>query len=255
MKDILAESNKGVLADAVGDGTLLAFDYDGTLAPIVGDPDKAAMRAATRELLTELARVLPCAVISGRAQDDVSRRLRGVDVIGVMGNHGLEPWRRTEMYAARVQRWLSVLAGLDEVEGLRIEDKTFSLAIHYRHCLDKIAALARVVELVDRLEGARLISGKDVVNLVPAGAPHKGAGLELLRSRLGCVRAIYVGDDVTDEDAFALEESGRVFGIRVEMSETSRASYFIEDQRRVDDLLRLLLSMHPGRAELVGKGK
>jgi trehalose 6-phosphate phosphatase len=241
MKDILAEPHRQVVADLARSHALIAFDYDGTLAPIVDDPDMALMRHRTRDLLIDLAHIFPCAVISGRSQEDVNRRLRGIDVVGVIGNHGLEPWRRTELQAERVQQWLPALReGLNGLPGVTIENKFFSVAVHYRQSPAKGAARERTLEIAEGLSGLRIINGKDVVNLVPAGASNKGTALESLRERVGCVSSVYVGDDETDEDAFALEDSGRVLGIRVEPLESSRASFFIRDQESIDDLLRSL---------------
>jgi trehalose 6-phosphate phosphatase len=82
-----------------------------------------------------------------------------------------------------------------------------------------------------------------VVNLLPPGAPHKGVALERARRQLGCDTALYVGDDETDEDVFGLDQPGQLLGIRVGRREASRASYFVRDQRRVDDLLRALVAL------------
>ena len=70
MRHILARANRDVLRQFACSRVLLAFDYDGTLAPIVSDPKQAAMRATTRALLSEIAKRYPCVVISGRARAD-----------------------------------------------------------------------------------------------------------------------------------------------------------------------------------------
>ena len=75
-----------------------------------------------------------------------------------------------------------------------------------------------------RLGPVRLVGGKHVVNLLPAGAPHKGLALERARARLGCDTAIYVGDDETDEDVFALDQPGRLLAIRVGRKPSSSAA-------------------------------
>jgi trehalose 6-phosphate phosphatase len=68
---------------------LVAFDYDGTLAPIAPTPEAASMRADTRRLLGRVASRYPCVVISGRALDDLTRRLDGIPLWYVFGNQGL----------------------------------------------------------------------------------------------------------------------------------------------------------------------
>jgi trehalose 6-phosphate phosphatase len=243
MKHILSRRNVEVLRQFAWSKVLLALDYDGTLAPIVNDPQKAHMRSRTRDLLAEVARLYPCAVISGRAQQDVLRRLRGVGVIEAIGNHGLEPSKYAGPLMGKVRRWLPVLeAGLRGLKGVVIEDKVFSLAVHYRLSREKRKAREAIREAAASLSDVRTIGGKMVVNLVPEGAPHKGMALRGARARFQCDTAIYVGDDDTDEDVFGLDEPGRLLGIRVEKSEDSRAEYFIEGQAEMDDLLEVLRS-------------
>jgi trehalose 6-phosphate phosphatase len=87
------------------------------------------------------------------------------------------------------------------------------------------------------------------VNLLPITAPHKGIALERERERLRCDTAIFVGDDKTDEDVFALDQPGRLLGIRVGRSRTSAAAYYIPSQRSIDDLLRALVDLRRDAAQ------
>jgi trehalose 6-phosphate phosphatase len=242
MKDILTPVNQSVLSQICWSNVLLAFDFDGTLAPIVDEPAAAQMRPRTRALLEKLARLYPCIVISGRAQEDVLRRVRGIGLAAVVGNHGLEPWRRTEVFAAAAQSWLpSLRRALHAIEGVMIEDKLFSLAVHYRLAPLKKQARAAILKCTQDLDGVRIIGGKDVINLVPRGAPHKGTALERQRERMGCDTALYVGDDETDEDVFALDDPGRLLTIRVGKKATSRAPFFLRNQSGIDRLLSALV--------------
>jgi trehalose 6-phosphate phosphatase len=244
MKDILAASNHQVLAQVAWSKAVLGFDYDGTLAPIVEDPENARMRESTRDLLEAVARRYPCVVISGRSQEDVARRVRGAGVFEVIGNHGLEPWRRTEPFAAHVHEWVATLKReLASDAGVFIEDKVFSVAVHYRRAPSRMEARRRIVDVVARLSGVRIVGGKCVVNVIPQGAPHKGTALETAREHLGCDLALYVGDDETDEDVFALDDPGRLLAIRVGESPRSRAAFFVLDQPSVDLLLQRLLEL------------
>jgi trehalose 6-phosphate phosphatase len=246
MNDILAPSNHAVLSQIAWSNALLAFDYDGTLAPIVDDPEAARMRPATRELLERVARAYPCVVISGRAQQDALKRLRGIGIFEVIGNHGLEPWRRTETFAAQVTAWAPILRDrLRNVDGVVIEDKVFSIAVHYRQASDRKSARADIVEATTGLDGVRLVGGNCVVNLIPQGAPHKGTALEMARAQLHCDVALYVGDDETDEDVFALDDPGCLLTIRVGSDPASKAAFFIRDQEHVDALLGRLLELRP----------
>jgi trehalose 6-phosphate phosphatase len=243
MKDVLAEAQADALELLAWSNTLLAFDYDGTLAPIMDDPARALMRPDTRLLLAHLARLYPCIVISGRARRDAVRFVRGVPVFEVLGNHGIEPWERREDFAARVRGWLPRLASdLLGVRGVVIEDKGLSVSIHYRGAPDKRMARQRIRAAAALIEGARLIGGKCVLNLVPTGAPHKGTALEAARVRLGCDSALYVGDDETDEDVFRTRDP-RVVTVRVGRAARSRARFFVRSQRNVDTLLARLVAL------------
>jgi trehalose 6-phosphate phosphatase len=244
MKNILSPSSRQVLAQVAWSNVVLGFDYDGTLAPIVDDPEKARMRESTRDLLEQVARKYPCVIISGRAQDDVARRIRGVGAFEVIGNHGLEPWRRTEPFAARVHEWVATLQReLASAPGVVVEDKVFSVAVHYRRAPRRKEARRQIVDAVAKLDRVRVIGGKCVVNVIPHGAPHKGTALELARDQLGCDVALYVGDDKTDEDVFALDDPGRLVTVRVGQSATSRAAFYVPDQASVDALLERLLAL------------
>jgi len=243
---ILSPANREVLAQMAWSNVLLAFDFDGTLAPIVAEAEKASLPSATRALLDGLALRYPCAIISGRARDDVLERVRGIQFWSVVGNHGLEPSFRDGRYVDDVRAWRRKLERrLGHAEGVSVEDKAYSLAIHYRQSRRKREALAAVREAIRPLTDARVIRGKAVVNLVPQGAPHKGVALEKLRARYGCDTALYVGDDQTDEDVFALDQPGRLLGIRVGRSTRSAASYYLKDQAEVAALLRVLLNLRP----------
>jgi trehalose 6-phosphate phosphatase len=238
-----------VLKQLAWSNLMLAFDYDGTLAPIVSNPDQARMRPRTRDLLVRLARAYPCIVISGRSQEDVLKRVRGTGVFEVIGNHGLEPWRRTEAFANQVQAWVPLLqARLSGIDGVFIEDKSFSVAVHFRRAASRSRARAAVLEAVAGLDGARVVGGRCVVNIIPHEAPHKGIALETARDYLRCDVALYVGDDETDEDVFALGKPGRLLTVRVGEDVSSQASFYIKDQASIDALLERLLQ---GRLESV----
>jgi trehalose 6-phosphate phosphatase len=241
MRYALGRRGREVLRQFAWSNVLLAFDFDGTLAPIVRDPERAKMRATTRELLAQVARQYPCVVISGRARADARRRLRDVGTLEVIGNHGIEPWQASRRAAGAVRRWKPVLErSLAPLQGVTVEDKTYSLAIHYRRSREKTKALLAIQGATAALPSARLIRGKQVVNVLPPGSPHKGTALERARDRFGCDTALYVGDDDTDEDVFALDQPGRLLTVRVGRSLDSLALYYLKGQAEIDGLLRLL---------------
>jgi trehalose 6-phosphate phosphatase len=247
MKDILSMRNRGILAQFSWSNVLVAFDYDGTLSPIVAKPDRAAIRRATQRLLHTVVGLYPVVVISGRAQADVRDRLHGLAVDGVVGNHGIEPWDASDRIRREVRAWRPALeAGLRAFKGVSIEDKAFSVAVHYRRSRQKRLARGAILEVADGLGQVRVVGGKQVVNILPQGAPHKGVALERERDRLGCDTAIYVGDDETDEDVFRLHEPGRLLSIRVGAGRASAADYCIRDQAAIDGLLEALVAFRRG---------
>jgi trehalose 6-phosphate phosphatase len=247
MKNLLLPEARAVLAQFAASSTLLAFDYDGTLAPIVDDPSRANLRPRTRELLAQVAAHYPTIVITGRAQDDALRRLRGVGVYAVIGNHGLEPWHANDRLIGVVRSWLARLSdALRDVEGVQIEDKIFSLAIHYRLAVDKPRARSAVANAIAALDAVRVVGGKQVVNLIPEGAPDKGSALERERVKLSCDAAVYVGDDETDEDVFTSRPPAPLLSIRVGASRRSAATHYVPRQRAINDLLALLIELRRG---------
>jgi trehalose 6-phosphate phosphatase len=194
-------------------------------------------------LFQEACELFPTAVISGRGRDDVLGRITGCEAKYVIGNHGLEPtaasaWTQSSLDEARAS-FERVAA---QVPGVDVEDKRYSLAIHYRRSRSKRAALRAIHRVIGRLASPlRVIPGKYVVNLVPPGTPHKGDALVALRTLEKADTSLYVGDDATDEDVFRLDQPGRLLTVRVGRSVTSAASYFLKGQRDIDPLLRALI--------------
>jgi trehalose 6-phosphate phosphatase len=243
MRYILSAENVDLLAQLAWSQVLLAFDFDGTLAPIVRDRDRAQMRPRTRQLFRRLCDSYPCAVISGRSHSDVSGRLGGASPLFIVGNHGIEPESPLESYAEAVAAAEQFLRGaLEGHPGVEFENKRFSLSIHYRRSRRKAESRAAIDDAVSRLPVAmRSIPGKLVVSLLPAGAPHKGDALLHLRESAGADTALFVGDDLTDEDIFALDQPGRLQTIRIGSSRESSAQYYLRSQEEIDVLLEKLV--------------
>jgi trehalose 6-phosphate phosphatase len=251
MKYILSQANVEILAQFAWSRTLVAFDFDGTLAPIVPEREGAQMRTSTQKLLALLCERFPTAVISGRSRPDVEQRLSSIPVKHIVGNHGLEPAVDMERFGSLVRQMRPVLeAALREQHGVEIEDKRYSLAIHYRKSRAKRTARAAIHRAIASLpEVTRVMPGKLVVNLLPDGAPHKGIALEGLRAREGADTAIFVGDDVTDEDVFELDRPGKLLGIRVGQSRSSAAQFYIRNQQEMDALLKQLIACQAGKRD------
>jgi trehalose 6-phosphate phosphatase len=219
--------------------TLVALDYDGTLAPIADDPFRAHMQAMTRRLLSRLAQRRPSLVLTGRSRRDALRLMEGIDGIEVIGNHGMESAHAPSLSVLdQVATWKKWLAQrMTETEGVTLEDKGYSLSLHYRLAPDPLLAAAFAHAIAAQLPEARLVGGKCVLNVLPAGALDKGGALLQELRRTGSPRALFVGDDITDEDVFRLDLPKQILSIRVGLSARSQARYFLRDRDEVDQLL------------------
>jgi trehalose 6-phosphate phosphatase len=255
VRAILGPAGAAALAELAVAPAVLAFDFDGTLAPIVARRGEAAMRRATAARLAELGRRWPCAVISGRARADLAARLGGAPVRWLIGGHGGEPDRdgaAPDADLVRIERALG--AALAGRRGVELEVKPRSVAIHYRAARPPGVAHAAIVAAVARLDVlVRAVPGKRVVDVLPAGAPTKGDALARLLDATGAARALYVGDDVTDEDVFALARPG-LLSVRVGRARRSAAAWYLRDQRAIDALLDRLIALRPALAGLDATG-
>jgi trehalose 6-phosphate phosphatase len=258
MKDLLHPRHRPALLRFVGESQriLLAFDYDGVLAPLVRDPSGAVMRPETRNLLARLGTRYPVAVVSGRAWRD-THRFVGDIVHTVVGNHGFELGRPLPVPASvvrKVRGWRRDLArSLSGVPGVYFEDKRSTLAVHYGLTRAWRRSEAAVYEAANRLAGTRLVGGKKVLNILPHDFPDKGDAVRALVARLGCNAALYAGDDVTDEDVFELGPP-LVFGVHVGDG-PSLARWRVPTQERVDELLEVLVAARPARRRSDGQGR
>ena len=229
-------------------GMLCAFDFDGTLAPIVTEPDAARMHPDILQRLVHLETLAPVAVITGRSLDDIRNRL-GCSPSYVIGNHGLEGMDSDHELArdeeicrswhAQLSRHLEQVSGPGA--GILLEDKRYSLSLHYRATPDHAASAVWLGILAMQLEPApRIVGGKCVINLLPPGVADKGHALcELLR-RSGAAAAIYVGDDSTDESVFRVRRA-ELLTVRVECAADSAAAFCIPSHADIGRLLDELI--------------
>lgn len=242
MQTILDDQQRTLLKSFADANVLLAFDYDGTLVPIAQTPSAPRMRPTTRQLLIRAAQLYPCVIISGRALDDLSQRLEGVPVWYLFGNHGLEPPPPGLSSPTPAREWAQRLERLlPDDPGILIEDKRYSLTIHYRNARDKHRAIEAIDRVVATLSDARALGGAEAVSLLPRGAGNKGVALQQACRWFACDSAIYVGDDATDEDAFSSTYPERLLTIRVGAADDSRARYHLDSQAEIDSLLQILV--------------
>jgi len=244
----------------------VALDYDGTLTPIVERPELAVLSDEMRGVVTALADRCTVAVISGRDRKDV-QNLVGIDTLFYAGSHGFDisgpegqhigSQQGEDFLPALDEAQASIESLLADIPGSQIERKRFSVAVHYRR-VDPGRAPA-VEEAVDRVlaehDRLRKGTGKMVFEVQPDIDWHKGKALCWLMQALGLdgeeVVPFYLGDDVTDEDAFRVLQDGGV-GILVrgneaeKASRTSAARYALDDCAQVREYLARLTDMLQG---------
>ncbi|SLM47290.1 Trehalose phosphatase [Nitrospira japonica] len=247
MIHLLSEEGRRALGALAGRPLLYAFDFDGTLAPISADRDGVTLPRETGGWLTELAKRTTCAIISGRSVADLARRVNG-SVPHLIGNHGIESplsSPTTLRLAEEVcEHWRRELANEQSdsmaAAGGEIEDKRYTLTIHFRCAPDPAAACRRALQILNRLTPApSLIMGKHSINVLPPGQSGKGSAASALMTHLRRDGLFYIGDDETDETVFSLNE-GLVMGVRVGAENGSRARFYLDHQTEVQDVLKLL---------------
>ncbi len=242
---------------------LLLLDYDGTLAPIVDSPGKALMPDRTRELLRRLSDAPGCkiGIISGRSLKDL-KAIVGLRGIVYAGNHGLEIEGPKIKFESRVAPRLETVMrdiALDirkkasGIKGVLVEDKGLTLSVHYRLVDRKdLAALKNIVSGVTGPYAAKkkisVNPGKKVYEIRPPVKWDKGKVTLWLLARQQFVfgetgvSVVYIGDDVTDEDAFkALRRKGLT--VFVGKPGDSLAQYYLKDTEEVARFLRFLTEL------------
>ncbi len=249
---------KNVVSRFNGRVLFIFLDYDGTLSPIVNRPRDAVLPKRTQRVIQELARSFDCkvAVISGRELSDVKKRV-GVEGIVYAGNHGLEiegPQIRFKSFApprwrAFINRlYLTLSQRFATVPGVIVENKGLTLSVHYRLVPEEGRADVKtifhetlIVPAVKNKVSIR--TGKCVLEVRPPTAWDKGKAVAWLLARQEFCSAgkpvlpIYVGDDVTDEDAFkAIRKKG--VGIFVGEPRQTHAQLYLRNDQEVCDFLR-----------------
>ncbi|ASW87143.1 trehalose-phosphatase [Mycobacterium intracellulare 1956] len=200
------------------------FDFDGTLSDIVDDPDAARPVAGATEALAKLADGCPVAVLSGRDLADVTNRV-GVPGIWYAGSHGFEltapdgTHHQNDAAAAAIPVLEQAAARLRDqlggIPGVVVEHKRFGVAVHYRNAeRDRVGEVLAAVRAAGRRDALRVTTGREVIELRPDLDWDKGKTLRwvidhLHRAGSGSLTPVYLGDDITDEDAFdAVHDDG-----------------------------------------------
>jgi trehalose 6-phosphate phosphatase len=244
------------LASRLAGGSLLAaFDYDGTLVPIRPTPEEALVVPPAGPALARLAARpgTTVAVVSGRPVAQLGAVVG--DGAWLIGVHGLEVRspEGTRYDAGDRAAWSAALAPLRRegealaaaLPGVRLEDKRVTLALHTRQASrpHAVRAAATFRQLADRLDGFMVLDGKELVEVRPRGI-DKGTALLALRERLAPGAVLYVGDDRTDEDAFAaLGADPAAVTVRVGEAMPTAARYSLSAQGEVAELVRRLAAL------------
>lgn len=258
------EAERSLLAPLIGGRRVgLVSDFDGTVSPIVANPDDARATERARAALTALAeRLALLAFVSGRAVNDLRARAQ-INGAVYIGNHGMEHLTAqgitTPPEVATFRTTLDVatqtIASID-LPGLRLEDKRVTLSLHYRNTPDPDAAAAQLEPILNQLaaqHGLRVFRGRMVFELRPPFDINKGTALRTLVESHQLDAVAYIGDDTTDADALRvarqLREAGicQAVGVGVASDETPQvvrdaADMMVEGIAGVEAFLEWLLA-------------
>lgn len=234
------------------------LDYDGTLTPIVARPDLAVLSSEMRNCLKEISQHYTTAIISGRQLKDVYA-LVDINSLYYAGNHGfeIEGPEHTHIKQTFGTEFLSVLKKvhreikekIENIPGLLIEDKKYSLSVHYRlvdeNEIEKIETI--VDHVLKKNPTLQKHHGKKVFEIRPRMNWDKGKAvlhvLKTLKLDTPDVFPIYIGDDVTDEDAFRTLKNRGIGILVTDTDQLSRADYLLKDVVEVKTFLETLINI------------
>ncbi len=233
---------------------LVALDFDGTLAPEVDDPEQARALPEARDAVLRLAALANTrvALISGRALDSLIQVSDLPENVLLVGSHGIElrldhPGDTLDLNSAEVNRVDLLGEILSEVassfDRVWLEEKPAGFALHTRMATDhnsRIAHLAALSETEAQLTDLTVRTGKDVLEF-SVRSTTKGEAVQHLRSYTEATAVFYAGDDVTDEDAFAMLAVGDV-GLKSGAGETV-ADFRVPGPKDVASALNLLATL------------
>lgn len=233
----------------------LFLDYDGTLTPIVPDPDDAILSGDMKEILEELSEIIHVGVISGRDRKDLVGKVQ-VDTLIYAGSHGFDitgPGGLQLQYEAGKKTLPALdeaeenLAGkLADVDGVKIERKKYAIAVHFRNASrDRIGEIDQVVHAeIDRQAALKIGTGKEILELKPDLDWNKGKAINWIMETLQINPQksipVFIGDDITDEDAFKAVSPDGVGIIVGSHGDRTAASFRLKDPGEVFVFLQRL---------------
>ncbi|KAK9063157.1 hypothetical protein SSX86_017027 [Deinandra increscens subsp. villosa] len=251
-----------MINEAKGKQIVVFLDYDGTLSPIVSDPDSAFMSDQMRAAVRDVSSCFPTAIISGRSRQKVYEFIK-LEGLYYSGSHGMDtigPALKTNSYDKGYQQrsfdnegnelmvfqpaqdflpaikkiLTEVTKRTQNIPGVAIEDNKFCVSVHYRHVKDEdYGRLEKEVKsMLANYADFHMTNGKMVMEIRPSIKWNKGDALKYLLEALGFresgdVFPIYIGDDRTDEDAFkVLRERGEGYPILVSATPRDTAALY-----------------------------
>lgn len=242
---------------------LICLDYDGTLTPIVKNPEKGVLNASGKKLLQTLKKLpgIKIALLSGRSLGSLKKMVR-IPGIVYAGNHGFEldgfKMKRVHPAALAAKSTMTRIAkklkdNYRTLPGILIENKTYSLSIHYRRIPSSEipsakSILLRTLRPFLKRSKVAMTDGKKVWEIRPAAEWNKGTTLVWLFARIfaerpGHIHPIYIGDDLTDEDAFkVLKKRGTVIKVTEDPNERSHASHRLRSPGEVFRFLKKIIA-------------
>ncbi len=256
MSQVISPALRDALeAFARQESILIALDFDGTLAPLVDDPEASRMIAPARQALEKLTTMpgVTIAIVTGRAIDSVKRVAEPLNEWFLVGSHGIELLSPGEVTNYETP-WLvpgdlvkNFEAVVESHPGTRLEQKPFGLALHTRGVEEQLARQAEAAahEVCSAWGGALVVrTGHGIMECSLQDAT-KGDGIDEIRRRLNPTAVLFAGDDRTDEDGFAVLALGDV-AIRVGGG-TTIAAHRLDD---ADAVAEALWFIHRERASV-----
>ncbi|KAK4277530.1 hypothetical protein QN277_015518 [Acacia crassicarpa] len=255
---------------ASGKDMVVFLDYDGTLSPIVNDPDRAFMSEEMRAAVCEVAKNFPTVIISGRSRDKVKDFVK-LNNVYYAGSHGMDimvpsvparssdgdhynmaldttkdngvPFQPAKKFLPAIREILKLLENkIKGIQGARLEDNGFCISVHFRQVQEKdyVELEERVKSVLEKHPDFCLTEGKKVLEIRPSIEWNKGHALEYFLDTLGLssssnILPVYIGDDRTDEDAFkVIKKRGQGYPIVVSsIPKDTKALYSLRDPSEV----------------------
>lgn len=242
----------------------LFLDYDGTLTPIVSRPEDAIISPEMKQAVYQLSTLVPVAVISGRDRKDVEKMV-GLENLIYSGSHGFDT--KGPDFEYQHEAGVNCLPefdaaeeelkqALDGIENAKVERKLFAIAVHYRNVEENMVSKVEAIadKTYQKYDCLKKTGGKKIIELKPDIDWHKGKALLWLLDKLdlnkSSILPVYIGDDVTDEDAFkALPEVNGVGILVGDHDQDTQANYRLEKVEQVKDFLEQMIEFYQDKAK------